>query len=61
MLGQYWPTLLQPCSLLRDQNCERLEKVQRAALKVLKPDLEYEERLECLHIPRLRTYPMLIF
>ena len=43
-------------SLLGNQICERLEKVQRAALKVIKPDAEYEERLECLHIPRLRDF-----
>ena len=41
-------------SLLGDQNCERLEKVQRAALKVIKPDLEYDERLK--DIPRLRYF-----
>ena len=43
-------------SLFGNQKCERLEKVQRDALKVIKPDLEYEERLECLHIPRLRDF-----
>ena len=29
------------------------KKVQRVALKVIKPDLEYDERQEYLHIPRL--------
>ena len=43
-------------SILGNQNCERLVKVQRAVLKVIKPDLEYEERLEFLHIPRLRDF-----